>query len=1182
LYTLKIHRSLFFVLVLGVVILACDDQRTHEGVELSEADATRQAGLKYLHENQLAEAEIEFTKLIELAPNEIIGYTNLGIVYFRQGKLSKAEEYLKKALALDGKNVMVRLNLFDVYEQMDRQEDAVAQLKKVLDDDPENLFALYKMSEKSEFDIEGGSVALVTQYLAQVIEAAPTNIVPRVYLLEDLLENEQYEQATVQFEDISSKFEQLPAGTQELFDQAYEHLRNSQYQEAYGTTVMFHNQLKLTNWYQADILALKGSRESRIGTPVISFSQKMMGYGGEEDNLVYQQIKFTDVAENAALSSSEKGSGGSNQENSLVLLDDLDNDGDQDLLFGLNDTQSSRGLYLYKNDFGRFQDVIKGTGIQDVQSIRDMSFSDYDNDGFLDLLLINDGRLILYRNVDELEYQDVTETSGLDQVTDGICALSFDADHDGDLDIFIGSQGPDRLFQNNGNGSFTDITKRSGIQNGSSPTNDAVLGDFDDDGDTDIFVANDQGNRLYFNNRMGSYQDITSSAALDPADASKRVSTGDYNNDGFTDLLISNPSGQVKLYQNQPLEGFVLVTSLQDLPINSIKPLDHKFFDFDNDGWLDIVIAGDPLTGEGRGLVLLHNNQGSSFEEASWTLPESLPAVRSLAVGDYNEDSDLDLFVSYGNGTIGLLRNDGGNMNYQLKIKLVGLREGSGKNNYYGIGSKVEVLAGSLYQVRTISSPDEYFGLGNHERADILRIRWTNGVPQNIFAPNSDLDLIEQQKLKGSCPFLYTWNGERYVFVKDMMWRSALGMPLGIMTSDNSRAYAFPDASREYLRIPAEMLKVKDQQYSIKITGELWETIYLDQVTLYAVDHPQKLDFRLDEKFVLPPFPELELYPIVSQISPVSVNDGQNNLLYKVSKKDHQYIDNFKRSRFQGITELKDLIIDLGDVEDENLHLFMNGWIFPSDASINVAISQNDSLTVVPPYLQVINERGNWETVIDNIGFPLGKNKTVVTDLSNIFKTGSRKIRIRTSMQIYWDHIFYAYMNEPFEGTITPISSLQADLQYRGFSSEFRKGHRNGPHWFDYSQLTTEPQWMDLEGRYTRYGDVLPLVDSADNQYIVYNAGDEVSMSFDASGLPELPKGWKRSFVIYSVGWVKDGDLNTAFGQTVTPLPFHGMSSYPYPADESYPFLENSDYINKYHTREVNTLQFRDLLKVPQ
>ena len=138
-------------------------------------------------------------------------------------------------------------------------------------------------------------------------------------------------------------------------------------------------------------------------------------------------------------------------------------------------------------------------------------------------------------------------------------------------------------------------------------------------------------------------------------------------------------------------------------------------------------------------------------------------------------------------------------------MKLVGLRAGSAKNNHFGIGAKMEIRAGDLYQSMVVTDPNIHFGIGKRSTADVIRITWTNGVPQNIFFPGTDQSLVESQTLKGSCPFLYTWNGDEYVFVKDIIWRSALGMPLGIMGGNT--AYAFPDASDDYIKIPGELLK---------------------------------------------------------------------------------------------------------------------------------------------------------------------------------------------------------------------------------------------------------------------------------------------------------------------------------------------------------------------------------------
>ncbi|MCK5370499.1 MAG: ASPIC/UnbV domain-containing protein, partial [Cyclobacteriaceae bacterium] len=530
--------------------------------------------------------------------------------------------------------------------------------------------------------------------------------------------------------------------------------------------------------------------------------------------------------------------------------------------------------------------------------------------------------------------------------------------------------------------------------------------------------------------------------------------------------------------------------------------------------------------------------------DVSYLLPEHITNGRQIALADYNQDGDLDIFLVGIDGGIKLLRNDGGNANHHLKIQLVGLRTGSGKNNYFGIGATVEVRAGDLYQMKAITEPGLHFGLGQREKADVVRILWTNGVPQNIFSPGSDQDLIETQELKGSCPFLYTWNGEEYVFVKDMMWRSALGMPLGIM--GGKKAYAFADASEEYLKIPGELLHEKNGKYTIQMTEELWETIYCDEIKLIAVDHPEDVEIYVDEKFAAPPYAELKIYKVKNHQIPISVKDGKGNELQElIGKKDHQYISNFQRAKYQGITEMKDLILDLGNVQNtKDLYLFMNGWIFPTDASINVALSQSDVLKIKHPSLEVINEKGEWEEVIPSIGFPSGKNKTLIVDLSDKFLSSERKLRIRTNMEIYWDYIFFA-KDEAIETELTNMHPESADYHYRGFSKEFRKGGRYGPYWFDYREVSIGQKWRDLTGTYTRYGDVTELLQEADDMYIIANAGDETTISFDAAKLPKLHEGWKRDFLIYSVGWVKDGDLNTALGQTVEPLPFHGMSQYP-------------------------------------
>jgi len=406
-------------------------------------------------------------------------------------------------------------------------------------------------------------------------------------------------------------------------------------------------------------------------------------------------------------------------------------------------------------------------------------------------------------------------------------------------------------------------------------------------------------------------------------------------------------------------------------------------------------------------------------------------------------------------------------------------------------------------------------------------------------------------------------------------------MPLGIM--GGTAAFAFPDASDDYIKIPGELLKLKKEEYSIQVTSELWETIYFDKVQLVAIDHPDSIDIFVPEQFSPPPFPGLQISQVKEKHIPVSAIDSHgNDVISLICEKDDKYLYGFKPDKFQGVTEMQELILDPGEVDKSgNIFLFLTGWIFPTDASINTAISQSGNLKVIRPYIQVINKKGEWETVIDNLGFPMGKDKTVIADLSGKFLSDDHRIRIITNMEIYWDQIFFSDCQTNAPVITTVLKPVSADLHYRGFSRSFRKGSRYGPHWFDYSDIDKNTKWRDLSGNYTRYGDVLPLLNESDNKYIISNAGDETSIAFDASSLPEIKEGWKRDFLIHSVGWVKDGDINTALGGTVLPLPFHGMTSYPPSKNDNYPRdPELQKYLKEYNTRIVTQVDYRNALKI--
>src|SRR5256884_1178271 len=218
------------------------------------------------------------------------------------------------------------------------------------------------------------------------------------------------------------------------------------------------------------------------------------------------------------------------------------------------------------------------------------------------------------------------------------------------------------------------------------------------------------------------------------------------------------------------------------------------------------------------------------------------------------------------------------------------------------------------------------------------------------------------------------------------MWNSALGMPLGIMTREGGIMSASPHASQEYLRLPGGLLRPRDGRYQLRLTEELWETAYLDEARLLAVDHPESVQVYVNERFVPAGSAALRLYQVARPHPPVAATDERgNDLLPALRVQDDVYAvpPTLRPARYQGLTELHDLLLDFGDVAGmDSVFLFLTGWIYPTDASINFALSQSHALQVVPLQVQVRDAAGHWRTVISHFGVPAGKSETLIGDLT--------------------------------------------------------------------------------------------------------------------------------------------------------------------------------------------------------
>jgi hypothetical protein len=298
--------------------------------------------------------------------------------------------------------------------------------------------------------------------------------------------------------------------------------------------------------------------------------------------------------------------------------------------------------------------------------------------------------------------------------------------------------------------------------------------------------------------------------------------------------------------------------------------------------------------------------------------------------------------------------------------------------------------------------------------------------------------------------------------------------------------------------------------------------------------------------------------------------DGQGRLVTeRVAQRDEIYASGFAPSSYQGVASAPwSLTFDLGAAPGRPVRLHLDGWIFPADASLNLAVAQRPDLPVVPPRLEVESAAG-WRTLLPALGLPAGKTKTMVVDTPPL-PPGAHRLRIVSSLWLAWDRI--AWTTTPADDAAlvrARLAPIRAELHYRGFSAPLRRAP-NAPHVFDYARVSRRSPWLPLPGRYTRYGDVRELLAAADDRSVVLAAGDEIALRFSAAELPPPLAGYVRAVFLECHGWDKDADRNTWEGRHVEPLPFRAMSGYPSAAGEAFPDTpELRDYQQRWQTRRV-------------
>lgn len=794
-----------------------------------------------------------------------------------------------------------------------------------------------------------------------------------------------------------------------------------------------------------------------------------------------------------------------------LLVLDVDGDLTPDLLLW-----SATGVKLYQQG----KTAMPG-GLEDLKGVVSVAAGDFDNDGLVDLCVLTAEEAVLYKNsAGKFTRQAATLPAGSYRQ---VVWLDFDHDYDLDL-VLLGTTSA--LARNNGQAGFANLTSAFPFVPGTAIGGVRLDVIADTQGLDLVVTYADRPGVLYRDRLSGQYEAIPLPGLPQGANALRAF---DMNNDGWTDLAARDGSG-LTLLTNDRKGGFRPAAA----PAGAKAPF--AFADLENRMVSDLVASAAVFRNTGLG----------AFATASTPEGFTTAAATAVVTADFDRDQKLDVALVTTDGTLQVLRNVTEHANGGLRIGLKGV-----KNPKLAPGAEVEVKAGRHYQKQTYDGLPLFFGVGAYQTVDAVRITWPNGTIQNETRQSVNQAPVyeEAQRLSGSCPMIFTWNGHTFEFITDVLGVAPLGASAG-------NGEYFPVDHDEYVQIDGASLVPVDGWYDIRVTEELREVAYIDAMRLITIDHPAQVDVFTNDKFKGPPFPEFRLFGVQERTYPVSARDhhGQD-VLDRLRRRDRTYPDGYSRD-YAGVAELHHLELDFGAAAPDNRAiLVLSGWVDWADGSTFLGMAQQNPAGLILPYLQVKNAQGEWQTVIEDMGIPAGKPKTIVVDLSGKFLSKSRQMRIVTNLCVYWDEIFLGPDPQAPAVQLTELPAEVAGLRFRGFSEVVVHAQRRQPEQFVYGQVRPwhKWNWNPTPGLYTRYGDVKPLLAAVDDLLVIMGSGDELQLRFNAKALPALPAGWKRDFLLFVDGWAKDGDANTAFSQTVEPLPFHAMPQYPYEAPHAYP-----------------------------
>ena len=1081
----------------------------------------------------------------------------LGVANMNQGKSAEAEKLFEQALAADPDFARARMNLGIAFLAQQKLEQARAALEEATTKLPDDPFAWYNLGLAYKDSAEAEKAITAFQRVEKI---APEE--PDAYYFEGFLQSQlqKYDEAIAAFKKTLAL---APYHASAQFGLARAYQRKGDVEAAREGMKRFQ---KLTS--------------EHLGTPFgagygdqgkFSLAEFVHGEGTSapaEIPVQYTAVPLSQLVFGAAKSDTTLGA------NRGACFLDYDGDGKPDLF--LVAAGAGKSQLLHNLGGGKFEDATAKAGLAGIGAGFGCVAGDFDNDGKTDLAICETDGVRLFHNEGGGEFADVTEKVGIKRERGCVSAAFVDYDHDGDLDLYLtmtlektgGTARKNRMWRNNGNSTFTDVSEESGLGVDATGAGVAVT-DFNNDRAIDFVLAGGaNGAAIYLNPREGKFVPLPAiDFAKEKLPPAVGVTVLDFDKDGWMDLVFTHAGAPgISLWRN--VQGKKLErVALPDFGWK--QGWGVTWLDYDNDGWLDLAAVGE---GKNGGEIRLLRNLG----DAGWvdvtkkvgldTLRLNQP--RAVAVADLKGDGDPDIVVTQERSAPIVLENIGANRNHWLHVDLKGLND-----NKSGIGTKLELYAGALYQKFEIAGSSGYLsqnsgmllvGLGSEKITDAVRLLWPTGVPQDEvdLAADKTAAIGELDRRGSSCPILFSWNGKEYEFIADMIGPAVVGHWI----APGQRDVPDPD---EYLKVPAKSVRPKNGLLSFRFLEPMEETVYLDQVRLLAVDHPANLEVNPNERFISnPPFPEFRVIATQNAQAPAGAwDDRGHDVLPLIARRDRRYVTDFDNLPFMGFAKLHWIELDLGTWDPgKPLRLLMDGYTDYFTATSMYAADQA-GIKVIAPYIEVQDAKGKWLRAVDDMGFPAGLARTMVADLTGKLPAGTRRIRIVTNLKIYWDAIRIDQTPETKDVRVREVPLATAELGFLGYPKEIRL-HPASDTTYSYSRRSPTGPYARATGNYTRYGDVKELLRASDDKFTVFSSGEGIKLEFDPAHLPKLPAGWVRDYFFYADGFEKDLDFYAAYAFSVEPLPKHGLIAYPYPEGKGYPLdAEHLGYELEYNTR---------------